>query len=205
MRVFFHDTRLYPHPFFPSYWRESSLLLKNTTTVAVAALCVALSVLLGYFRIPVGLNLYILPTFLVNSLFGLICGPVCAIPYGIAKDLVGYFMYPDGGFFPGYTLSSTLGALIFALFFFRARISVLRIALCKLTINLFVNLLLGSLWSAILYGKGYYYYFIKSLVKNALLLPVEILLLVLLFRALLPILSRMDLIPPQPQSRIPWI
>jgi len=205
MRILSPDARLYPLPFFPAYWREASALAKNMLILAVSALCVALSVQLSYFKIPVAQNLYIFPTFLVNAVFGVVCGPVCAVPYGIAKDLIGYFMYPDGGFFPGYTLTSVLGALLFSLFFFRARITVLRIALCKLSINVFVNLLLGSLWSAILYGKGYYYYFAKSLIKNLALLPLEIVVLVLLFQALLPALARMRLVPPQPDKRIPWL
>ena len=205
MRVLSPDARLYSLPIFPSYWREASAQFKRLPVLTAAALCAAFSVLLGYLKIPVAPNLFILPTFLVTAVFGVVCGPAYAIPYGAACDLIGYFMHPDGGFFPGYTLSSVLAALIFSLFFFRTRITILRIALCKLVINIFVNLLLGSLWSAMLYSKGYYYYFFNSLVKNTLLLPLEVILLVLLFRALLPALAREKLIPPQPTERIPWI
>ena len=93
--------------------------------------------------------------------------------------------------------------LVYGLFFYRARLSVARIALCKAVINVFVNILMGSLWSAMLFQKGYLYYLSKSVVKNLLLLPAEILLLVLLYQVLLPVLTRMKLIPAQPSRRIP--
>ena len=59
------------------------------------------------------------------------------------------------------------------------------------------NVLLGSLWSAILYSKGYLYYLSTSAVKNLLYLPVQILLLWLLLRALLPVLHKMGWLPQQ--------
>lgn len=198
-------TRLYAHPLSRGYWREASAMMNSLFALVFSALCAALSVLLNFLQIPVSDNLYIFFTYLVNGVFALVCGPVWAIPYGVATDLIGYLMYPNGGFFPGYTLNSVLGALLFALFFFRARITVLRIALCKLTINVVVNLALGCLWSSILFGKGYYYYFAKSLVKNLILLPLEVVLLTLLLGMLLPVLTRLRLTPPQPTDRIPLI
>ena len=40
-------------------------------------------------------------------------------------------------------------------------------------------MLLGGVWKAMLYGKGYYYYFTTGLVKNTTLLPVEVVLTLL--------------------------
>ena len=108
-------------------------------------------------------------------------------------------------FFPGYTLTAMLSAFIYALFFFRARISVLRILLCKLVINYGMNVLLGSLWRIILYGKGYLFYVSTSFLKNTILLPIEVLILFLLFSLLLKPLAHMGLTPPQPTSRIPIV
>ena len=75
--------------------------------------------------------------------------------------------------------------MIYALFFYRAKITWRRIILAKLLTNI-QNVLLGALWSAILYSKGYLYYLTQSAVKNALYLPLQILLLGFLFQAVLP-------------------
>ena len=54
-----------------------------------------------------------------------------------------------------------------------------------------------SFCHAILYSKGYLYYLGSSAVKNTLYLPLQILLLFLLFRALLPVLYKMKWLPKQ--------
>ena len=51
--------------------------------------------------------------------------------------------------------------------------------------------------NAILYSKGYLYYLGSSAVKNTLYLPLQIILLFLLFRALLPVLYKMKWLPKQ--------
>ncbi|MDY4810280.1 MAG: folate family ECF transporter S component, partial [Bulleidia sp.] len=50
--------------------------------------------------------------------------------------------------------------------------------------NYVVNVCIGSIWSSMLYGNLYLYYFMRSIVKNTLLLPLEVILLVLLFNLL---------------------
>ena len=81
------------------------------------------------------------------------------------------------------------------MFFYRAKIGPVRVVLCKLTVNLAINVAMGSFWSACLFGKGYYYYLAKSVVKNLLLLPLEAVLLFAFFAAMIPILERMNVIP----------
>ena len=54
-----------------------------------------------------------------------------------------------------------------------------RVLAVRLAINYGSNVLLGSVWKAMLYGKGYYYYFTTGLVKNTTLLPVEVVLTLL--------------------------
>ncbi|MCO7108847.1 hypothetical protein NIA69_06215 [Gemmiger formicilis] len=44
----------------------------------------------------------------------------------------------------------------------------------RLIINYGSNVLLGSVWKAMLYGKGYLYYFTSGLVKNTTMLPIEV-------------------------------
>ncbi len=192
------DARLYALPLSPGYWRTAAATLRSTKMLVFTALCIALNIVLSFYKIPLGDNLNVLPSYFANATFGMVCGPVMAVPYGIAKDLIGYMMYPDGGFFPGYTLTSVLGAMVYALAFFRARVTVARVVVAKLVNNYLINVLLGSFWSSVLYSKGYYYYLIKSLVKNTILLPVEILMLVVLFTALVPIITRMGFMPAVP-------
>ncbi len=197
--------QLYPGPWKKEYWMEAARTLKSVRALVFAAVLVGVEVILSLLAIPIGGNaLQIHFTFLAISLSNLVCGPFVALVSGCAADLLSFFVYSMGSpFFPGYTLTAMLSAFIYALFFFRAQISVLRIVLCKLVINYGMNVLLGSVWRIILYGKGYLFYVSTSFVKNTILLPIEVLILFLLFSLLLKPLAHMGLIPPQPTQRIP--
>ena len=96
--------------------------------------------------------------------------------------------------------NSLLGRLLLPLWYLLCgwyQGSGLRVLLAKLVVNLGINVGLGALWSAILYGKGYYYYLAKSLVKNIGMWPLEAVLLFLFFKAILPVTARAGLTPKQ--------
>ena len=82
----------------------------------------------------------------------------------------------------------------------------LRLVVVRLIINYGSNVLLGSVWKAMLYGKGYYYYFTTGLIKNTTMLPIEVLLMVLMFQLALPALARSGLLPKEVavQKRLAW-
>ena len=99
-----------------------------------------------------------------------------------------------------------LSGLIYGTLLYRQRITVLRLVVVRLVINYGSNVLLGSVWKAMLYGKGYYYYFTTGLVKNTIMLPIEVLLMVLMFQLALPALARSGLLPKEVavQKRLAW-
>ena len=131
--------------------------------------------------------------------------PFLALSSGMIADLLGFVLHPVGAFFPGYTLSAMLGSLVYALFFYRSKINIVRIVLAKLTVNLFINVLLGSVWSVIIGKHGYLYYLTSSVIKNSIMLPIECIMLYLLFTALTPVLARMKLVPKPEKKYIPFI
>ena len=176
------------------YWNHALHPKNKLMLVTVTALLLAVRIALSALFIPVGENLRIYFSFIPTSLACFVGGPIFALCYGFSADIIGFIAFPSGTFFPGYTLSSMLGALIYALFLYRQRITILRLFLCKLTINVFVNIILGSLWRYIQFGKGYYIYLVPSAIKNFLLLPLEVFLLYVIFQAMIPILKRMKMI-----------
>ena len=199
------NTELFRTPFSAPYWRTASGELKKLHMLILAALFVAMRVAISSLRIPVGENLYIYISFMVTSVGSMIYGPVVAVIGAVVSDFLSFFIFSTGDpFFFGYTLSEMLGALVFALFLYRTRITVLKIALSRTLIDLFINVGLGSLWSAMLYSKGYYYYLAKSIVKNGVLLPIEIILLVVLLQVIMPLVAKYRLMPAQPTKKIPW-
>ena len=181
--------------FSPGYWKAAWGELKSLRRLVFAALICALCIVVGSLFITVGDNLRIKFTFFFTAVGSAVYGPVLGLLVGAISDILGYILFPSGAYFPGYTISSMLGALIYALFLYRKKVTVLRLFGAKFLVNYFVNVFLGSLWSQMLYGKGYLYYMTTSLIKNSLLLPIEVMLLSALFAVLLPVFSRLGLLP----------
>ncbi len=176
-------------------FQSSRRLLKNTHYLAYMAIFIALKVVTSTTAIPVAENLKVGIGFVIVAIEASILGPVAGPISAAITDIVGFAMFPDGPFFAGYTLTAVLGSMIYSLFLYKKEITVLRITFAKVLNNYLVNVLLGSLWSSMLYGKAYYVYFLRSLTKNTILLPLEIILLVIVFNVLIPLLKKRDLIP----------
>ena len=181
--------------FSSQYWAEACSEFRNYRSLVFAGLTIALSTVLGALYIPVGVNLRVTTAFMAIALGTMVFGPVVGLSAGLAYDLIGYLLVPSTVFFPGYTLSSMLEFFIYGLFFYRRKITVPRVLLCKAIVNYCIHVGLGCLWSSMLFGKGYYYFFIKSLVKNSILLPVEVTLLFTLLKLFRSILEKQGVLP----------
>ena len=189
---------LYKTPFSRAYWRDAVADSKKLRTLIFSALMVAACVALG--RLPsivMADGVKVSWGFLARALCALVGGPVNALLFGFVEDTVGYFMNPDGGYNPFYIFTTMLGAFTYALFLYRAEVTVLRVFLAKLATNV-QNVFLQSLGSYLWYSsKGYWVLVGERAVKNAIMLPLQTVMLAALFAALLPVLHRMGFLPNQ--------
>ena len=188
---------IFKTPFSGAYWRETLKSFRSVRGIVFAALMVAACIVLSHFSVKVTETLSISFSFLARALCSLVYGPIGALVFGAAEDTLSFMLSSSGyPYFPGYMLTTMLGCLTYALFFYRTKVTVWKIFLAKLLTNL-QNVFLGTLWSAILYQKGYLYYVAQSAVKNLISLPIYTLFLVVVFQALLPVLSKNRIIPNQ--------
>lgn len=190
--------------FTKEYWKSSAEKLKSIHYIALMAAFIAMKIIVGNIYIPVAQNLRIGINFVLVAVEASILGPVAGMVSAAVTDLLGFALFPSGPFFAGYTLTAVCGSFIYAMLFYRKRITVLRITIAKVLNNYLVNVLLGSLWSAILYDKAFVVYAATSLIKNTLLLPFEIALLVLVFNLLAPLLIRKHLIEETGKLPLHW-
>ena len=188
---------IYAHPFSRAFWSDAAKETKSLKKLAFAALMIALCVMLSHVpSVPLWGGAKITWGFLGRSVCAWVCGPVLGLVFAVAEDLLSFFLTGGGGypFFPGYTLTTMLGVLIYALFFYRQEMTIRRIFLAKLLTNV-QNVLLGALWSSILYGKAYLVMASGSAIKNLIMLPFQTVILAALFSAIGSALGRMGLIP----------
>ena len=195
------DLTVFRTPFSPAYWRCAVADSKDLRILVFAAMMIAACNALAHIpSIPTtDPNVRVTWGFLARAVCGMVGGPVTALIFGFAEDTINFFLTPaTGPYFPGYALTTMLGTMIYALFLYRVKFTpvtlAVRVFLAKLFTNV-MNVLLSSLWSAILYSKGYYYYMVKSFWKNLVMLPVQTVMLFFLLAALIPILIQIGLIP----------
>ena len=205
---------MYTHPFSAWYWRDASRELRDLRKLLFAALMIAMCVVLAQVpSVPLFGGARVTWGFLARSVCAWVCGPVLGLLFAFAEDILSFFLTGGGGypFFPGYTLTTMLGVLTYALFLYRAPLRIWRIFCAKLLTNV-QNVVLGALWMAILNSNGRFsletWYASASLsaAKNLIMLPVQTVLLVVLLRALQPALRQMGMLPrtaaAAPQNRI---
>ena len=197
---------IFKTPFSRAYWQCALRDAKKLRTLVFSALMVAACVALGYLRsVPVVNNISVSWGFLARALCALVGGPVNALLFGFVEDTVGYFMNPQGGYNPFYIFTTMLGVFTYALFLYRAEVTVQRVFLAKLATNI-QNVFIGGLGTYLWYsgGKGYWAIVTGSALKNAIMLPVQAVMLAALFAALLPILHRMGFLPDQASRLRLW-
>ncbi len=188
--------KTYSTPFSISYWKDAFSELKSPFILVFAANIIAIRVLLETFSVPLMFmdNLYISFSFLFSALGSFIYGPILAIFTGFISDILAYIIFPKGPYYFPFTLLEILSSLIFALFLYRAKLSKVRIILSKLSVNIVINIILTPVLLYFMYAQASFALFFTRLLKNLLIFPFEIFLMLIFFRAIIPICCRFRLI-----------
>lgn len=171
--------------FSAAYWRAARAEFRNVRVLAFSGVVCAMAIVLkGIPIFLLGPTLKIYFSFLAVSLGCMCYGPLVGMVAGAVIDLGGFMLSSFGEpYFPGYLVTAILSGLIYGVMFYRRKPTVARIIVTRLIINYGSNVLLGSVWKAMLYGKGYLYYATSGLVKNTIMLPIEIFLTWVVLRA----------------------
>ena len=180
--------------FSRAYWKSAASRLKNIRILAAVALLIALTIAITTLYVPLPNNLHVFFDYTPKALCAMICGPVAALGVGFVMDILGFLARPMGAFFPGYTVTTMVTMLIYALGFYGKKITIPRVAITKLAVNVICNIGLNSLWNSMLTGKAFVVFLAGSATKNLLLWPIETAVMVIVFRLLLPVLKKQKLL-----------
>lgn len=158
--------------------------LKHVKCIAVTAMLMALGIVLGYFSVQITQFMRVGFSFIANELVALLFGPVVGGIMGGAVDILKYIMKPTGPFFFGWTLNAILSAVIYGIAFYHKPISFWRILIAKVVVAVIVNMLLGTYWLSIMYGKGFLALLPARALKQLATVPVESVLLFVIMKVL---------------------
>ena len=191
---------LYSHPFSKAYWRDAAAELKDTHMLVFAALMIALRLVMKQLAIPITPFLKINTAFFINALGAMVFGPVMAMLAACITDVLGYVIRPEGMYFLPFILTEVGGALVFALFLYRAKVTTTRVMLSRFTVSLVINVLLQTpimmLVLCPLHGRQTVHPRHgrpRHWIKNIFMFPIESVLLALFLGVMLPITNRLGL------------
>ena len=135
---------------FVDSWHE----LRKTKVMAVAAMLIAIGVILGFFSVQLTEFIRIGFSGIPNELASMLFGPVVGGIMGGIGDIL-KFLISDGTVFLWVYTECDAGTCYYGIFFYHRPIQLGRVVAAKITVALLVNLLLGTWWLTILYGKGF--------------------------------------------------
>ena len=95
---------------------------------------------------------------------------------GALADILKYMVNPTGPFFPGFTISGFFGGLIYGMVLYKKPLSIKRIIIANTLVTVLVNLLLNTYWLTLLYGNAYMALLPARIVKQLIMLPIEVIL-----------------------------
>lgn len=142
-----------------------------------------LKVNFGFLRISL--------TFIPYAVAGYMLGIKDGMLVGVIADVIGFMLFPQGTYFPGFTVSAGLsGALYGLLSGKKGKHLILGIVFVTLVNAVVMNVFLNTIWLQMLLGKAWYLMIYERIVKNAISAPLEIVILIAVFKGLKPLLDR---------------
>ncbi len=146
----------------------------STRTLALLGVMGALALVLNMVAsISVGPYIKIGFSGLPNRIIETMFGPVVGCIFGGAMDIIKYIIKPDGPFFFGFTFDAMLAGIIYGSILYRRPVSFKRILFADFLVKLIVNCCFNTYWLSILYGKGFFVLLPLRLLKNAIMLPID--------------------------------
>lgn len=147
--------------------------LKDIRVLSMCAMLLAVSAILGFFKIPLSelieIRLQFLPVACAGMLFG---APAGALVGGLS-DILCYIIKPTGPFFPGFTVSSIIQGMIYGMILYNKPLSLKRVLMAQIVDTLVVSMILNPIWLMLLYNNAFSVVFLSRIVKVAVMLPIN--------------------------------
>ena len=116
-------------------------------------------------------------------------GPIAGGIVGAIGDVVSAILFPVGNYFPGFTVTAFLTGAIFGLFLHK-KDSILNVVLSVLLTQAVISQFVNTYFISILYGNPYWPLFVTRLAQTAAMSAVQIALIILLNKKLIPVLKK---------------
>ena len=167
-----------------SFELSSLSRLKETKVLTFCGMMGALALILSYVAtIKIGQFIRIGFSGLPNQVIDYLFGPWIGAIFAATMDIVKWFASGDGNFFPGFTLTAVVGAIIYGFFTFNKPIKISNIVISQILVKLICNIFMNTLWLKILYNQAVFALLPGRIISNTVMLPIDCFIMYALLKA----------------------
>ncbi len=163
-------------PFFRTLQNSLHSFFRPSTFV-LAAMFIALNVILTRYLSIQTQFLRISFGFLPVAVYAMLFGPLPGAIAAVLGDVLGYILFPTDAYIPGLTVSAFIYGFIYGILLYNKPISLGRIIVTCLSAVFIVDFCLNTIWLADFYDQNIFLILVPRLIKSAVMLPVQIILL----------------------------
>ncbi len=165
-------------------FKDSLNEFRNIRVLCAIGMLGALSIIINNFTIQIGDFLKIGFASECNVLVDCLFGPAAGAIFGAGMDILKYIIKPTGPFFWGWTFSAALAGVIIGFGLYRKKITYVRVCIVRLINSIIINVILGTYWLDVMYGKGFIALLPSRLIKNVVMVPIEAFIFVAIYKAI---------------------
>lgn len=165
--------------------------MSKSKKIILSALLLALTVILSRFLAIKTPLLSINFGFVPVVLCAIWLGPKWAILVNVLSDLIGATLFPFGSFFIGYTITKVVSGFIYGVLLYKKEQDtftdkqfILRLIISVILVTLIANIGMNTLWLKITTGKAFMVLLSARIVKELVMIPIEIITIIILEKAL---------------------
>jgi ECF transporter S component (folate family) len=146
----------------------------HTKKIVLMALLIAMSIVFTRFLRVETPTMRISLGFLPIAVMAMIFKPLFVGMGAAVADIVGFFMFSSGTFFPGFTLTAFLTGVIYWVFFHKQPVKMWQVCAAAVFVVLGLNFILDTYWLTILRGTGFLVILPERIIRTAIMLPLQI-------------------------------
>ena len=165
-------------------FRESLREFRNIKVLCAIGMLGGLSIIINNFSIQVGDFLKIGFASECNVLVDCLFGPAAGAIFGAGMDVLKFLLKPTGPFFWGWTFSAALAGIIIGFGLYRKKITYVRVFIVRLINSIVINVIIGTYWLHVMYGKGFIALLPTRLLKNVIMVPIEAFIFMAIYKAI---------------------
>ena len=163
---------------------------RNKKIILTAVLLAMLIILSSFLSIKTPI-LKISFAFVPTMLCAVWLGFKWTVLLNVLGDVIGATLFPTGPYFVGYTISTAIAGFIYGIFLYRKEENsysdkqfFIRLILSTVLVAIIVNMGLNTLWTSITSGKAFVVLFLARIVKQLIMIPIHIIVIVFIEKAL---------------------